>query len=267
MTSFSTNLKNLALQIFLLHSSVFLSRTEIKKTEIDGVFSDPSVVPWGVPQGSILGPLLFSIYVNDMKASVTGKLVLYADYSALLISGEDVDVIQKRLSEELSSLGEWLVDNKLSIHLGKTESILFGSNKRLHRTSSMNISCGGTPVAARSSVRYLGVDLDQNLNGKSIAENILKKGNSRLKFLWRQAKYLNRNSRKLLASALIQCHFDYACSSWYGGLQIKYQQNLQILQNKTIRFVLGYPPRSHIGLEEFKMINWIPVSLGVKQIK
>lgn len=131
----------------------------------------------------------------------------------------------------------------------------------------MNIACGATPVIAKASVRYLGVDLDQTLDGKSIVENILKKGNLRLKFLWRQAKCLNRNSRKLLATSLIQCHFDYACSSWFEGLQIKFQQKLQILQNKTIRFVLGYPPRSHIGLEEFTLLNWIPVNLRVKQIK
>ena len=122
-------------------------------------------------------------------------------------------------------------------------------------------------VASTKSVRYLGVDLDQSLDGNYIAENILKKGNSRLKFLWRHAKFVNTNSRKLLASALIQCHFDYACSAWFSGLQKIYQQKLQILQNKTIRFVLNCSPRTHIGFNEFKIINWIPVSEHVKQIK
>ena len=104
----------------------------------------------------------------------------------------------------------------------------------------MNVTCGETMVASTKSVRYLGVDLDQSLDGNYIAENILKKGNSRLKFLWRHAKFLNTNSRKHLASALIQCHFDYACSAWFSGLQKIYQQKLQILQNKTIRFVLNW---------------------------
>ena len=94
---------------------------------------------------------------------------------------------------------------------------------------------------------------------KYIAESIFKKGNSKLKFPWRQAKYLKRNSRKLLATYLILCHFDYACSAWFEGLQVNLQNKLQILQNKTMRFVLGYPPRSHIGIEEFTLLHWIPV--------
>ena len=108
----------------------------------------------------------------------------------------------------------------------------------------MKIICGNNEVAAKDNVKYLGVSLDQSLGGKYIAESILKKGNSRLKFLWRQVKYLNGNSRKLLASSLILCHFDYACSAWFEGLQVNLQKKLQILQNKTMRFVIGYPPPS-----------------------
>ena len=181
--------------------------------------------------------------------------------------GKDVNKIAEQLGDELSSLNGWLVDNRLSIHLGKTESILFGTKKRLGISSEKNVTCGETMVASTKSVRYLGVDLDQSLDGNYIAENILKKGNSRLKFLWRHAKFLNTNPRKLLASALIQCHFDYACSAWFIGLHKIYQQKLQILQNKTIRFVLNCSPRTHIGFNEFKIINWIPVSERVKQIK
>ena len=149
---------------------------------------------------------------------VSCQLILYADDSAFLVSGKDVNKIEQQLGNELSSLNEWLVDNRLSIHLGKTESILFGTKKRLGISSEINVTCGETMVASTKSVRYLGVDLDQSSDGNYIAENILKKGNSRLKFLWRHAKFLNTNSRKLSASALIQCHFDYACSAWFSGL-------------------------------------------------
>ena len=79
----------------------------------------------------------------------------------------------------------------------------------------MKIICGDNEVTAKDNVKYLGVSLDQSLGGKYIAKSILKKGISRPKFLWGQAKYLNRNSRKLLATSLILCHFDYACSAWF----------------------------------------------------
>ena len=83
------------------------------------------------PQGSILGPLLFLLYVNDMEYAVICKLLLYADDSDLLVSGKDVNRIETILSNELQNVSNWLVDNKLSLHLGKTKSILFGSKIKL----------------------------------------------------------------------------------------------------------------------------------------
>ena len=93
-----------------------------------------------------------------------------------------------------------------------------------------------------------------------------KKGNLWLKFLWRQAKFLNQYSKRLLASSIILCHFVYACFAWHGSLQKLYQQKLQILQNKTIRFVLDCPSRSHVEIAKFKELNWIPFSKRAKQI-
>ena len=138
------------------------------------------VVPCGEPQGSILGPLLFPIYVNDMEAAVSCRLILYADDSALLVSGTSVSVIEETLGHELTFLSEWLVDNKLSI---QTESILFGSNKKIRKHSTMTIICRDNEVTTKDNVKYLGVSLDQSLGGKYIAESILKKGNFRFKFL------------------------------------------------------------------------------------
>ena len=87
----------------------------LQRVEIGDVISSPAKVICGVPQGSILGPLLFLLYVNDMPSAVKCKLLLYADDSALLVSGKDVDVIQQILSSELQSIKEWLIDNKLSL--------------------------------------------------------------------------------------------------------------------------------------------------------
>ena len=73
-----------------------------------------------------------------------------------------------------------------------------------------------------------------------------------------------------MATSLILCHFDYACSAWFEGLQVNLvnlQKKLQISQNKTMRFVLGYPSRSHIVIEEFTLLHWIPVSQRGEQIK
>ena len=113
--------------------------------DVSGTRSEFLPVTCGVPRGSILGPLLFLIYINDMNISITCKLSLYADDSALLFSHRDARAIADRLSFELSSCKRWLVDNRLSLHVGKTESLLFGSKRRL-KGIDFRVLCDGAPV-------------------------------------------------------------------------------------------------------------------------
>ena len=154
--------------------------------DVSGTLSSSAEIKCGVPQGYILGPLLFIIYVNDMSGVVNNKLLL--------------------------------IDNKLSLHLGKTESILFGSKIKLKSESNLNISCRGTDIEPKERVKYLGATLEQCLSGESMVKSIIQKANARLKFLYRKQKYLNLHTKRLLVMSLIQCHFDYACSFWYPGL-------------------------------------------------
>jgi len=109
--------------------------------------------------------------------------------------------------------------------------------------------------------------LDQSLSGESIVEHILHKSSNKLKFLYRNARNFDLNTKKLLVSALIQCHFDYACSSWYSGLSMKWKGRLQTMQNKIIRFMTNSPPRTHIGYGQFKQVGFLPVDYRVEQMK
>lgn len=81
-------------------------------------------------KGQYWGLFCSLIYINDMPAAVKCKLLLYADDSALLMAGKDINQIEVSLSRELEHIREWLIDNKLSLHLGKTESIVFGTKWR-----------------------------------------------------------------------------------------------------------------------------------------
>ena len=92
-----------------------------------------------------------------------------------------------------------------------------------------------------------------------MALRVLEKKNGRLKFLWRKNKFLTPPLKRLLCNALIQPHFDYASSVWYPNLQNKLSNKLQTCQNKCIRFCLSLGNRSHVGIDQFKEINWLPV--------
>ena len=143
-----------------------------------------------------------------MRAAVNCKLLLYADDSVLLTSGKDVSEIDGVLSRELESLSEWLEENRLSLHLGKSKSILFGSKKRLRTSNKLYVVCNGSDIEPDVAVTYLGVNLDQSLSGSSIVNKIVIKCNSKIKFLYRNTRSFDLQTKGMLASALAQCHFD-----------------------------------------------------------
>ena len=245
--------------------SYLCDRTQI--VNVNQVDSAPLNISCGVPQGSIFGPLLFLCYVNDMPISVDCKVLLYADDSALLVSVKDPKMVADELSKELDSCRQWMIDNKLSLHLGKTEAILFGSKRKLNYVQDFSVKCNGKTINNSSSVKYLGVNLDNTLSGESIASNFIKKTSGRLKFLYRHSNCLIFKSRKTLSSALIMCHFDYACSSWYSAISQKYKKQLQILQNKVVRFILDVGPRTHIGQNELDKVGMLSCKDRIVQLK
>jgi hypothetical protein len=259
------------LQAIGLHSDALLwfrSYLSDRKqcVDISGTLSSQAAISCGVPQGSILGPLLFLIYVNDLSGVVKDKVLLYADDTGILVAGKSISEIEASLSSSMELVSEWLVDNKLSLHLGKTESILFGSKPKLSKNPGLKVKCNGTDISSSSSVKYLGATIEQSLTGESIARSLIDKVNSRLKFLYRNKRFLSMHTKKLLVSSLIQCHYDYACAMWYPGLSKYLKDRLQTCQNKVIRFVLNMDNRSHVGKEQFDILGWLPVSLRVDQI-
>ena len=143
-----------------------------------------------------------------MRAAVSCKLLLYVDDSALLTSGKDVSGIEGVLSRELESFSEWLEENHLHLHLGKTQSILFGSKKRLRTSNKLHVVCNGSDIEPGVEVTCLGVNLDQSPSGSSIVNKIVTKCNNKIKFLYRNAKSFDPQTKGMLASALVQCHFD-----------------------------------------------------------
>jgi len=248
-------------------SSYLSERQQI--VNINDVSSSSLPIKCGVPQGSILGPLLFLCYINDMSISINPdcRLLLYADDSAILFSHSDPGYIAHVLGGALKSCNNWLVDNKLSLHLGKTECILFGSKPKLRKVNNFRIECDGHVIEAAKTVKYLGIELDQTLSGESIVDNVIKKANARLKFLYRQGNCLNFNCRKLLCSALIQCHFDFASSVWYARVSKKAKIKLQRTQNKIVRFIKNLPSRSHIGQPELSSLGYLNVESRVKFLR
>ena len=191
---------------------------------------------------------------------------MYADDTILLVSDKNLDKMSADLSCAVEKCHHWMTNNRLSMHMGKTEAIIMTSKRKLPNIKNVVIKCKGFDIKPSCNVKYLGLNLDQTLSGENTVCSIVKKCTSRLKFMYRHKDALNLKARKLLTAELIQCLFDYAASSWYTGTSAKLKHKLQVAQNKVARFVLGLGPRSHIGQMELSSIGVLNTSDRVKQL-
>ena len=222
------------------------------KVNLNQFFSEPGNLLCGIPQRSILGPLIFLLYINDMPQSVNCELLLYANGTCLIFQH---NYIENQLNKNFSLICDWFVDNKLSIHFGedKTKSILFSSKRKIKKASPLNIQCKDIKIKQYSKVTYLGCILDETLSGESMVIHVINKVNSRLIFLYRQNKFLYIPLRSVLCNAMIQSFFDYACNAWYPILNKKLKKRLQAAQHKCIKTI------------EFEKTNWLPSQERVNQ--
>ena len=189
---------------------------------------------------------------------------MYADDSALVFSGPDPNVVANVLSTELDTCQKWLVDNRLSLHLGKTECILFGTKCRLAKNIDFDVRLGEVLVNRVTSVKYLGVNLDQCLDFSVHVDDIIKKASGKLHFLYRNRLFLNRAIRRILCQSLVFSGLEYCASSWYSGITCGLRDSLNVLQRKCTRFTLNLEPRDHVGDEEFCSLSWLPFPKRIK---
>ena len=121
-------------------------------------------VSGGVPQGSIVGPILFTIYINDLgKYLENSKICLYADDTALYVQGRSQVDIMLDLRLELSMVCEWLKANRHTLNAKKTEYMVFGSKHKLQHKPDLNITIDGQKSERVDVMKYLGVQLDEHL--------------------------------------------------------------------------------------------------------
>ena len=102
--------------------------------------------------------------------------------------------------------------------------------------------------------------LDETMSGETMALSVINKINNKIKFLCWKNRFLTPTLKRLLCNALIQPHFDYACSSWYPSLTKKLKNRIQTSQNKCIRFCLQLDKMTHISHKEFETLNLLPVT-------
>ena len=132
---------------------------------------DKASITCGVPQGSILGPLLFLIYINDILQAVDSELLLYADDTCLIFQHRNIKTLEEHLNRCFSTMVDCVADNRLSVHFGEdeTKSILFSPKHRSKSIGQIDISDKDVKIKQYSKVTYLGCVLDECQTGESMA--------------------------------------------------------------------------------------------------
>ena len=210
----------------------------IQKCKINGFVSSEKPIRCGVPQGSILGPLLFLLYINDLPECLNiTRPRLFADDTNLTASGDSMTDVQSAVNSDLENLRKWLVANRLSLNVAKTEFMLIGS-KQMIKDAHPNILIENKQIKQVYECKTLGIIVDQNLSWKNNTKNICKKITAGISALRRVKPFVNKDSLVSVYNAIVRPHFDYCCEVWdvLGETQSK---RLQKLQNRAARVIMG----------------------------
>ena len=142
---------------------------------VEDELSSPMPVLSGVPQGSILGPVLFTLYINDLPSCIQfSNIMMYADDTVIYLSSTSTSDIELKLNLDLANLSQWLHYNKLVLNMKKTEFMTFGTRQRLARQKcdETDISLNGQSIKHTDTFKYLGVVLDDTLSFNDHVDSI-----------------------------------------------------------------------------------------------
>ena len=209
-----------------------------QKSLVNGFLSEDRFISCGVPQGTILGPLLFLLYINDLPNCLKHSHPrMFADDTHLTYSAANVHDIDQNLNQDLKSVSEWLAANKLTLNTSKTEFMLIGSRQRIRTFHSFpTLTINETPIKRVDCVKSLGLNIDENLSWNKHIDKISKKIASGIGALKRMRPFVPSSTLKYIYSSIIQPHFDYCCVVW-DNCSKSSADKLQKLQNRAARIL------------------------------
>lgn len=234
---------NVPISLVKIIQSYLLNRSFT--VHIDKASSEARHIPAGIPQGSILGPYLFLIYLNDIPTQTRTDLACFADDTACFTSSADLDLIIDRLQLAIEKLFEYFNKWKLKLNSSKTEAILF-TRKRTQPLRTLKIN--GHSIAWSKSVKYLGLIMDHKLNWNEHVSYLRLKGMkafNALSTILNRKSNLSSQTKLLLYTSLIRPCLTYGCPVWSNTSKSNHLK-LQVLQNRALKIAFNTPFKTNL---------------------
>ena len=238
-----------------------------QRCDVNGKLSTARKLRYGVPQGSILGPLLLLIYINDLPNCLQATAPrMFADDTNITLSAKTLTELKQALIPELSKLSCWLKANKLSLNVAKTELMIIGSRQRLSvQNEDVVIRIDDQIIKQVEHTKFVGVTIDAQLTLCKHVEEICKKVSSAIGALKRVLSFISKETAIQIYNALILPYFDYCSPVWdflSGYLSDKFQK----LQNRAARVITKLPFDANSN-HFLTTLNWERLSFRRKKRK
>ena len=212
-----------------------------QKVFVNGVESSFLLINSGVPQGSILGPFLFLIYINDFEKATN----YFSDDTSLTATGKDLDILLQKINFELPAIHEWLCSNRLTLNLSKTKYLIFQPHQKLNSNLYPPLKLADQYLEQSYSVKYLGLIIDCFLSWHEHIDHISSKISKSVNIIAKLKPHVTSQSLISIYYAIVYPYLTYGCVLWGNNYEAPLSQLVR-LQNKVVRIINNVPLHDHI---------------------
>lgn len=241
-----------------LLETYLIGRTQMVKR--NDTLSSSLELSRGVPQGSILGPLLFCLYTATLNRHISHcRIHTYADDTQVYLSFDPKDLIASvhNINSDLQSIYNVSLEHELILNANKTKVLLFGTNATCQKYQNMiNINLNGVDVDYSSEARNLGLIMDNNFRYKKHVSNCIQKAYGNLRVLYPHRAYLNINTKTKLCETLVLSQFNFCGPIYSPCLDSVDSYRIQKVQNSCLRYIFGIRKYEHIS-HKLKDLKWL----------